>query len=676
MTMSPSALTRSAPGAVACDDPAWHLVASVVLPDPAEGDTLPLYVESGLRAARIDDKYDRNLRGWGDYKGVEARAAAPAIDLADVRSRRQLRVPAGERASFATYFNAFPASYWRRWTAVDRVRLDVTLAGQGSLVLYRSNARGAAVRVDSIPFDTQGRTTPEPVQVTRELDLVPFADGGWYWFDIVAGEAGALLVEADWSVHGTPQRPATLSIGVTTVNKVDYVDALVATIAAAPTLRGHLDTLYIVDQGSVSVTTGARWAASAADLGEQLVHITQANLGGSGGFSRGMYETLTAGRSTFHLVLDDDVRLEPEGIVRAVRFGAFTRVPTIVGGHMFDLNAPTTLHSFGEVVDPVTWTFAPVLGVHEQWDLAASGLRETPWLHRRTDVAYNGWWMCLIPTQVLAQVGLSLPVFIKWDDSEHCLRAAEAGFPTVSLPGAAVWHVSWEDKDDLWEWQAYFHQRNLLISALLHSRQPRGGQAIRQSVQWLVKHLYSMRYYAVEMRLRGLRDLLAGPDRLHDTLGTTLPQLRAASADFPDSRSRPSQADFPAPPSQGGGTPRMPGRAALLPWVLKTGLRQLRAVPEGLRDQPQRTIPSRYAVWWFLSQYDSAIVSKSDGTAVAWYERDRELFLAQLREGVSLHWQLYREWDDLAERYQRALPELVSAQAWARTFGLEEPARQ
>lgn len=61
-----------------------------------------------------------------------------------------------------------------------------------------------------------------------------------------------------------------------------------------------------------------------------------------------MYETLTAGLSTFHMVLDDDVSIEPESIVRAVRFASFARRPTIVGAHMFDIHNPTALHSFGK----------------------------------------------------------------------------------------------------------------------------------------------------------------------------------------------------------------------------------------------------------------------------------------------------------------------------------------
>ena len=45
-------------------------------------------------------------------------------------------------------------------------------------------------------------------------------------------------------------------------------------------------------------------------------------------------------------------------------------------------------------------------------------------MHRRIDVDYNGWWMCLIPTSILIrEIGLALPVFIKWDDVEYGIRA-------------------------------------------------------------------------------------------------------------------------------------------------------------------------------------------------------------------------------------------------------------
>lgn len=652
----------------------WQVASRVVFPVDHDEDVLPLYVEYGRRHAGVDDMHDKRVRGWGEYKGNEA----PAVSVAeghsdDVLSRTSLAIRPGERVSFATYFNAFPASYWRRWTTADRVRLEVEVSGEATVVVYRSNARGSSIRLQSVPTGAPSGTAGSETPVRVELDLVPFVDGGWYWFDVVGGDQRAILTGARWLVHGIPQRSDRLSIGVTTVNKPGYVQRIVATVAAAADLREHLDTLYIVDQGTQSPQDEPGWAAAAEAMGDQLRVIAQANLGGSGGFSRGMYETLAAGRSTFHMVLDDDVSVEPESIVRAVRFASFARRPTIVGAHMFDIHNPTVLHSFGEEVDPVRWTFGAVRGVHEEHNLAYAGLRETPWLHRRVDVGYTGWWMCLIPVEVLRAVGLSLPVFIKWDDAEHCMRARAAGYPTVSLPGAAVWHVSWNDKDDMIDWQAYYHQRNLLISCLLHTEAPKGGEVIRQSIQALIKNAYSMRYYANAVRIKGLNDLFRGPDHLHPTIGTTLPQLRAMAGEFADVRFQSDPDAFPEPVGQRmGPPPRLPRRSMLLPWVAKTAVRHLRPTAIGTESTPQTRVPQRYAAWWYLSQYDSAIVSKADGTGAAFYTRQPDTFRSQMAEGLRLHVRLYREWESLAAAYRAALAEVTSPEAWARTFGLRD----
>ena len=121
--------------------------------------------------------------------------------------------------------------------------------------------------------------------------------------------------------------------------------------------------------------------------------------------------------------------------------------------------------------------------------------------------------MCLIPRVVLEEVGLSLPVFIKWDDSEFGLRAKEAGYPTVSFPGAAVWHVPWTDKNDGVDWQSYFHHRNRIIAALLHSPYERGGRMVRESLNHQVKHLASLQYSTAELRHLAMEDVLRGSAR-------------------------------------------------------------------------------------------------------------------------------------------------------------------
>ena len=66
--------------------------------------------------------------------------------------------PIGEQLSFGTYFNAFPASYWRRWTIIDEVTLRSRLSGRGAvLTVYKSMANGGAQRVDSAHRGTTRR---------------------------------------------------------------------------------------------------------------------------------------------------------------------------------------------------------------------------------------------------------------------------------------------------------------------------------------------------------------------------------------------------------------------------------------------------------------------------------------------------------------------------------------
>ena len=74
----------------------------VILPRPGD----PLTV----RALYVDEHADNPRR-----------AGAP--------TRTTLRMPAQAEISFATYFNAFPASYWRRWTTVARIQLRLDLIG-------------------------------------------------------------------------------------------------------------------------------------------------------------------------------------------------------------------------------------------------------------------------------------------------------------------------------------------------------------------------------------------------------------------------------------------------------------------------------------------------------------------------------------------------------------------
>ncbi|MGH3427656.1 MAG: hypothetical protein ACRDQZ_08835 [Mycobacteriales bacterium] len=62
----------------------------------------------------------------------------------------------------------------------------------------------------------------------------------------------------------------------------------------------------------------------------------------------------------------------------------------------------------------------------------------------RVDAEYNGWWACLIPSEVVAAIGYPLPLFFQWDDID---------------------------------WYRYFNLRNTLIVHALYGRPNRTDTA-------------------------------------------------------------------------------------------------------------------------------------------------------------------------------------------------------
>jgi galactofuranosylgalactofuranosylrhamnosyl-N-acetylglucosaminyl-diphospho-decaprenol beta-1,5/1,6-galactofuranosyltransferase len=659
-----------------------RVLQRVVFPTAGNLDVVPLYADTKLDQGPVLDVMELNERSdrkreqtvvanavSGDAQtamrfGVDGEATTSG----DLAGRRSAVILEGRRISFGTYFNAFPASYWRRWSVIDEVQLRLRVHGEGTIIVYRSTARGHSHPVESIYFDSD-----EPQDYQLDLPLDQFIDGGWYWFDIAAAGRDVVLHEADWATHTDRLQSGRFSIGITTFNRPDFcVDGL-RVLGEAPDVLEVLDQIYVVDQGSQRVEDHPEFAEATKGVADKLQIIRQGNLGGSGGFSRAMDETTRAGSSDYVLLLDDDVITEPESMLRAVTFADLARRPMIVGGHMLSLYDRSVLHAFGETVSPYSFWWGSAPNTKQGHDFGRRSLRHTPWLHRRVDVDYNGWWMCLIPTAAVRELGLALPVFIKWDDAEYGLRAAAAGFPIVSLPGVAVWHIPWLDKNDALDWQAYYHLRNRLLAALLHSKYERGGSVVTENFEHQIKHLLSMQYSTATLRLMAIEDILSGPEHLHRDLPTKMGELRDLRKRFADSRTESDFELFPPPkrrkPPRRGKEPMPPtNKVGLLVKAALGAVRQVRPVDELALAHPETAVPYQDAEWWRLSNVDSALVSAADGTGTSWYQRDPARFRTLLQRSMRLHSQLLRDWPRLREQYRATAAEFTSPDQWRKTF--------
>jgi galactofuranosylgalactofuranosylrhamnosyl-N-acetylglucosaminyl-diphospho-decaprenol beta-1,5/1,6-galactofuranosyltransferase len=591
----------------------------------------------------------------------------PANVHSHVSSRRAVTVPASARVSFAAYFNAFPASYWKRWTRISEVMLRMDVRGGGRIDVYRSKPNGDIVHVQGQPVDSADRWQ----HVEFRVSLTPFEDGGWIWFDVFTEDSTLEVADAAWTTDTTlPHKK--VAIGTTTFNRPDDCVATLNALAEDPGVLDVVSKVYVADQGTARVSAHPRFAQAAAMLGGRLELIEQDNLGGSGGFTRAMYEAIEHTGVDQVMLLDDDIVLEPDGILRASTFAAAAVKPVVVGGQMLNLQAKARLHSMGEVVDLARchWRAAP--GAVVNHDFGTHSLRETRSLHRRINATYNGWWMCLFPREVIEGTGLPLPLFIKWDDAEYGLRTLERGFPTVTLPGAAVWHMPWTDKDDSTDWTSYFHLRNRLVLGALHSPHDLRKSLLRQGSKLTLRRLLSMEYSTVAIEQKAIEDFMAGPDRLFEMLGAGLPQVQQVRKQYADAQILPSAREFPPPSFDMVQAERLlhppvhPARIAVR--ASKALLHNLRSPEPEAVERPQINVPAGSALWFLLGNLDSATVSSNDGSGVAFRRRDPKVFRELSLRAAHNYRRLMREWPRLRDAYRAALPELTSVESWRKVF--------
>ncbi|MFG1785538.1 glycosyltransferase [Rhodococcus oryzae] len=611
----------------------------------------PEFLESGAPAAEVaarllvqrgvfvgmspivnDDLYVAFRKGSGD------------------RERHTLRLDAGARAHTNTYFGRFAASYWQRWTTVTEVRVSLRAAGSGRfrVRLVASDIAGHRRIVGAV-----AGSGDETVELSSPLDK--FVDGGALWVEIDALDAPLTVDRLEWTA-AAPEAVRPVAIAICTFNRADDCAKTVAALASDDRVLEVIDSVYVVDQGTDLVRDRELYGEVAPRFGDKLHYLRQPNLGGAGGFTRGLYEVSAADGHADVILMDDDILCEPETVLRLNAFANVTVEPTLVGAQMLFLLNPDYLNVGAEDVD---------LGTLQHGQKVPKALRNTSMLkknqERRVDAGYNAWWTCLIPAEVVAKVGLPVPIFFQWDDVEYGVRAREAGFVTVTLPNAAVWHADfyWKDFDD---WARYFSTRNSLIVGALHSdldTKRLGRQFFRQISEYLV----GMQYGLAATTLRGIEDFLEGPKVLQDGGIAAMAAIRAERAEYPETVKH----DAATAPVRSADltTRRSGGEPSAMRLILVK-----RAVDQwfGRTQHGLVSVPREDAHWWHISLFDHVVVTDASQSGVRIRQRDKGKAVDLLRRTVRVLRRLREDGAAVSRQYRDAAPQLTSRENWERLY--------
>lgn len=578
-------------------------------------------------------------------------------DLARVRlTRTEAALDPGATLSTNTYFGRFAAAQWQCHTPVRSVRLEFD----------HDCAPDTVLRVDIRASDISGR--PRPVEVVElrgsghasaDLDVRRFVDGGALWFELTAIGGAARVCDVTWTVDRSVRRRPVAVVMCTHNRPADAV-ATLRTLASDDEALKLVDSVWLIDQGTRRVSDDPGFAAVADILGDRLHYITQPNLGGAGGFNRGIHEvTKTGDRSVDIVVMDDDILCEPESVLRLSAFANNTLRPTLVGSQMLLASETYRVHMTGE------WELLGKLKAGEPGAYGKNGLDALQnQQDARTDAGWNGWWSCLLPVEAVYEAGMSLPLFFQWDDIEFGIRARHKGFPTVTLPNAGVWHADFHLKD-YDDWSRYFSWRNALIVAAIHG--PFDPRAMANVVATEIgEHIVSMRYGLAATLLLAVRDYLTGPAVLADGGQGKLAELAQLRSAYPDTVLRDAAEVFAESSSDTRITRRgaKPDEDKLTQVLVKRALAQFLG---RLRSAPV-SITADDARWWHVGLFSSAIVTDASQQGVRVRKRNKDTAMRLARELIGSCLELRRRGDDVAAQWRDAMPDLTSRENWTRLF--------
>lgn len=446
----------------------------------------------------------------------------------------------GGTVDFLTYFNALSAAKWRRYASLDNAYLHVELEGDACEVEILGVAEGAVKASDApnvldVLTESAVRTRVKPRVLatqcfegasqftTLEIEA-PLDDMLLVGFTLRSKGATAVR-NAYWYTLVAPERvrPVHIAIATTTFKNEQYILPNIELIR-----EGILQTeepvasalhMFVVDNGQTL-------DAEALSRGGVTV-VPNANEGGSAGFARGMMEALLGSQGFTHvLLMDDDVRISPESIIRTFNLLSLVNdqyKDAFINGAMLEMERPNK--QFEDVAQVrVGGDYKRIKGELFMDQLQDVAMNEV--LSVELPNAYGAWWYACIPLEAVRENGLPLPLFVRCDDVEYGMRCK----PTyMTMNGICVWHAAFSQKFRA-PVDCYQYVRNYLIMNALHNI---ANEALFiQRISRMVRlYLRSMAYDTAELMVLGLEDYLKGPAWLAVQSGEAILKANSAAAE-------------------------------------------------------------------------------------------------------------------------------------------------
>lgn len=370
--------------------------------------------------------------------------------------------------SFDSFYNGFSIGKWKKYCSL--ADLSFFLLGKGKVVirlgLHQLDYDDKWLYEEEVTLDYQN-------QLIRSVPLWDSLSDGMLFITVQALEENVVIQDGGFLTQQKPINQVKLGVVITHFNRKQYVLPAIQRITDEllhdPCYKEKINLIVIDNSRNIL-----------QEEAQDAILIPNKNLGGSGGFMRGLLYLKDQGGYTHCLFMDDDASCEIESIKRAYGFFSYVKSSKVaLAGALLLEDKPSILYEKGAQFNGLCRPLNSNLHLGNVTDLLIAE-KETEKSH------YGGWWFFMF--DIGFAHSFAFPFFVKGDD---ILFSIMNNFDIVTINGIACLGEGFDKKSGTLS--TYLDARNHIVHELVRDN-TRLLVILSVAFKFFLKAIFSYRY--------------------------------------------------------------------------------------------------------------------------------------------------------------------------------------
>ncbi|MDE8035556.1 glycosyltransferase [Actinobacillus equuli subsp. equuli] len=531
-----------------------------------------------------------------------------------------------------TYFNSVSVGKWKNHTNLDDLNFSITFKGKIKINWILNRLHYSPKILDEIYLDNA-----ELLETSFNLPFWNELEDGMLFFSIQALDK-SVITDFSYFTNTKPNNTVKLGIVITHFNRQQYV------LPALERLKQELlaDT-YFKNKVVLNVVDNSQNLPEV----EGVNIIKNENLGGSGGFTRGLMALKEDGNYTHCLFMDDDASCEVEGIKRTISLLQFAKDPELaIGGAMLREDEMYRQYENGAKFDGL---LTPIK--------AGLDLREVPHLlinEQEEKIDFCGWWYFAFPLSKVKHY--TFPFFVRGDDIGFGLAHK---FNIITLNGISSWQGDFALKHG--PLPAYLDNRHQIMQHFHHFSGQGKLSLVKVTARMTLSNLFTYHYDTALASIYALEDAMKGDEFWKSNVDMTAKRKEISTL---IQNEKAGNISVSLRDSSLPGNPHEGRLARLFRWATLNG----NLLP---------TIFFKKGVVWQhkahghlreIYRYKRVLYIHWPSNTGFVLEHDKKKFFSLLFRYTKAVYKLISNYDRLKEEYQSSYDELTSTEFWKKQF--------